>query len=392
MVTTFFDNITKLSDHFTFSFVEELKKDVRKQSKLYFVQIDLIIQTLYQSANELAVFYTYLLMLLRKLQPVSGSFVNTLIFCKTLARKINEDSQSPKEEFNKFFINHLFKNYCQIVKECPNKRQYICELIFCHTVHDLNLRIKVVQNLKNYISDDEIVYSCQAYLIGQEQEFNEQWFDVFLYYALIGLANPKTYVRVYSLNILNSIAKHNPESIMDITEKVLLLCSKDQYWEIKAQCLMFATIVLNSFRNLSHLLSTKEDVKGGIKRGLSDGPTSSVNNGPGSNADKNVIKKNLNLAIDIILRCFSVHSPKSVQKLGLFELQPLLNDYKQLYPPYVEVLVQIDQEIKSIILSEEPIRGNLISLYIYHYSGRRHLLFLRKSLFQLQVKERLEQL
>jgi hypothetical protein len=56
MVTTFFDNVTKLSDHFTFSFVEELKKD-----------IDMIIQTLYQSANELAVFYTYLLMLLRKL-------------------------------------------------------------------------------------------------------------------------------------------------------------------------------------------------------------------------------------------------------------------------------------------------------------------------------------
>lgn len=29
MVTTFFDNVTKLSDHFTFSFVEELKKDVK---------------------------------------------------------------------------------------------------------------------------------------------------------------------------------------------------------------------------------------------------------------------------------------------------------------------------------------------------------------------------
>lgn len=34
MVTTFFDNITKLSDHFTFSFVEELKKDVSLQSHL----------------------------------------------------------------------------------------------------------------------------------------------------------------------------------------------------------------------------------------------------------------------------------------------------------------------------------------------------------------------
>ncbi len=120
----------------------------------------MIIQTLYQSANELAVFYTYLLMLLRKLQPVSGSFVNTLIFCKTLARKINEDSHSPHAEFNKFFINHLFKNYCYIIKECPNKRQYMCELIFCHTQHDLNLRIKVVQNLKNYIQNDETVYAC----------------------------------------------------------------------------------------------------------------------------------------------------------------------------------------------------------------------------------------
>jgi len=30
----------------------------------------------------------------------------------------------------------------------------------------LNLRIKVVQNLKNHIGDDEVVYACQAYLIG----------------------------------------------------------------------------------------------------------------------------------------------------------------------------------------------------------------------------------
>lgn len=41
---------------------------------------------------------------------------------------------------------------------------------------------------------------------------------------------------------------------MDVTEKVLLLAN-DEYWEIKAQCLVFATIVLNSFRHMSHLLS-----------------------------------------------------------------------------------------------------------------------------------------
>ena len=111
MVTTFFDNITKLSDHFTFSFIEELKKDIES-----------ITQTLYNSANEVAIFYTYLLMLLRKLSPIQGSFTNTLFFCKILAKKINEDSEkagAPSEEFNKFFLSHLFKNYCSIIKEHP---------------------------------------------------------------------------------------------------------------------------------------------------------------------------------------------------------------------------------------------------------------------------------
>jgi hypothetical protein len=45
----------------------------------------------------------------------------------------------------------------------------------------------------------------------------------------------------------------------------------------------------------------------------------------------------------------------SVQKLGLFNLQPLLNEYKLLYPSYVEVLVNIEQDIKDILLSEERI-------------------------------------
>ena len=72
---------------------------------------------------------------------------------------------------------------------------------------------------------------------------------------------------------------------------------------------MFASIVLSSFRGLSHILSTKEDVKGGMKRAASG---AGLNHGPGANADKNVVKKNLNLAIDIIIKCFNVNSPKSV--------------------------------------------------------------------------------
>jgi hypothetical protein len=95
------------------------------------------------------------------------------------------------------------------------------------------MRIKVVQSLKKYLKDDEVVYACHAFLICNEENFNEQWFDVFLYYALIGLSNPKVNIRVYSLNVLNTIAKQNAESILDITEKVLAV-SSEKHWEIKA--------------------------------------------------------------------------------------------------------------------------------------------------------------
>ena len=54
-------------------------------------------------------------------------------------------------------------------------------------------------------------------------------------------------------------------------------------------------------------------------------------NSPPGGADRNQVKNALSASVDIIRKVFNVNAPKSVQKLGLFELQPLLNDYKLLY-------------------------------------------------------------
>lgn len=133
MVNTFFDEIHKMSDQFAFAFIESLKQD-----------IDIIVTTLFLSGTELATFYTFLTMILRRLSPIENAFTNALIFCKMLALKVNQGSSPATSDFNKFFVRHLFKNYCQVIRECPNKRQQVCELIYAHTAHDLQLRIKVV--------------------------------------------------------------------------------------------------------------------------------------------------------------------------------------------------------------------------------------------------------
>lgn len=310
-------------------------------------------------------------MVLRRLSPIEGSFTNTMMFCKQLAVKIYQDEESPKSEFTKFFTKHLFKNYCALIRECPNKRQQICELIYAHCQHDLQLRIKIIQSLKKYLASDELVYACQAHLLAQEEEFNEQWFDVFLYYALIGLSSQCTNIRVYSLNLLTTIASKNADSMIQVADKVALL-SSEPFWEVKAQCLEFATVMLTQLRSLSHLLAQKDELKAKQPDKPKD-PSSQSNGGASSlqatsgagkgmagsapgGADRNQVKNALQTSVEIIKKCFNKDAPKSVQKLGLFKLQPLLNEYKLLYPGYVEVLVGIDQEIKQIVLSEEPIR------------------------------------
>lgn len=73
---------------------------------------------------------------------------------------------------------------------------------------------------------------------------------------------------------------------------------------------------------------------------------------PGT-TDRNVVKKNLNLSIEIINKCFNNNVAKCVQIIGLFYLQPLLQDYKQLYYPYVDVLINIDDNFKFIIINED---------------------------------------
>jgi hypothetical protein len=102
--------------------------------------------------------------------------------------------------------------------------------------------------------------------------------------------------------------------------------------------------MLGQFSSYSHLLAGKDDIKGGVGGANKGGaPKPGSGNGGG---DRTAIKNSLQASIEIVKKVFNINAPKSVQKLGLFKLQPLLNEFKSLYQVYVEVLIQIEQEIK----------------------------------------------
>ena len=50
--------------------------------------------------------------------------------------------------------------------------------------------------------------------------------------------------------------------MLEVTERVNQLADEG-FWEVKAQCLEFATTMLTQFRSLSHLLAHKDELKAG---------------------------------------------------------------------------------------------------------------------------------
>lgn len=195
------------------------------------------------------------------------------------------------------------------------------------------------------------MYSILSHLVAQEESFNEEWFDVFLYYALIGICKPRPSIRKFALKILNTISKYNAEGILDVTTKVKLL-SKSHHWEVKAQCMLFACNILRYLKNYSHLMkSGKDDAAGGDKNMQAPPPDIAILQD--SKIDRNYAKQLISDNLEVMKNCFGTHVPMSVQRIGLFECQDLLNLYKDLYRPYVEILIQMEPDIRNMVLNED---------------------------------------
>lgn len=111
---------------------------------------------------------------------------------------------------------------------------------------------------------------------------------MFLYYALIGLSNQIVYIRVYAVNMLCSIARKNPEAMLEVSEKISALADEN-YWEIKTQCLEFAAIILSMFKEHSVLLAVKDDIKGGNQAQKTSSPPNNASK-PHSDLNLNVDK------------------------------------------------------------------------------------------------------
>ena len=80
LVTQFFDNVDMISDTTLYAFLEELKQDK-----------ELIVSILFNSVNEVVVFFSYMIVMLKRLHPMAHSFNSTMQMVKELTQQINDE-------------------------------------------------------------------------------------------------------------------------------------------------------------------------------------------------------------------------------------------------------------------------------------------------------------
>ena len=203
-------------------------------------------------------------------------------------------------------------------------------MIHAHTRHDFALRVQAIKSLRELLASAELVaFACFAHLAALETAFDASLFDVFLYYALVGVGSSLPLKRVYSLNILNSIAQFNPDSLIGSLDKLQDLVV-DRNWEVLAQSLTLASRLLESMA-LPHDLSHR------TKRQPS--------------ADPSENRRNIQSLLKIIKDVFNSKAPQALQKVGLFCVGRLLPHYRELYPHYFEMLLSAPAEFRNLVLS-----------------------------------------
>jgi hypothetical protein len=141
--------------------------------------------------------------------------------------------------------------------------------------------------------------------------------------------------------------------------------------------MLFACNILRYLKSYSYLMKTGKDdaAAGGEKNAPAAGnggaPTSSD-----AKIDRNYAKQLIGDNLEIMKNCFGAHVPMSVQRIGLFEVQDILNEYKVLYRSFIETFLQMEPDIRNMIMNEDETKENE---EIYFSLGNNSDIYMVKS-------------
>jgi hypothetical protein len=230
----------------------------------------------------------------------------------------------------------------------PEKRECLCEIIYSYTQEDTLSRLFALRALKEKLGDDLPVYvtclSCLIALDAQLGLLDEHLLDLYIYYALVGMQSPRPRIRVAGLSILSTIAISSSQhaSILQLLPNFQLLAS-DEWWEVQAQLLQLCAGLLHRIAATDrHADDPNPEAESGSQHN---------SHAEEDDAELTAHEEAADGLLQVVNRLFVVNGSKNVLQVGLSSLVHLLQDYPQLLPIYVSVLLEQPANLRQRLLS-----------------------------------------
>jgi hypothetical protein len=245
--------------------------------------------------------------------PQSENFLKTMESLAQLGEKMVAQEAANAEAY---FAEVAMKSLTILLKRAPAKREYLCHLVYSYCQSEPSARLRVIQNLSEHLKDMAELVRCLAVLIKYDKEFSEELHDVFIYYALLGCEHSAPSVRTAALAVFSHLGSLNYQPVLYVVPHLRHL-AEDSWWEVRAQVLQCAASLLNAIDD------TTEDVKE---------------------------MESLVTLKDVVGLCLVPTTHRSVLRVGLVYLAPVLYKHPYFADLYVECLLSLSPDLSAAIL------------------------------------------
>lgn len=230
------------------------------------------------------------------------------------------------------------------LSRAPEKRDNLCQIIYCYTQKDTLNHLLVLRALKEKVKDPNVYISCLSCLVCIDASLNlldEHFLDLYIYYALMAMQSPQPKIRVAGVSILSTITMSSTQhqSIVALIPSFADLAT-DDWWEVQAQLLILCANLLGKVS----VAERQECNLGDVEEGSASGKDQSQGEENFGNAD---VAESL---LAVIGRLFVESNSKNVLQVGLSALVHLLADYPILLPIFVSVLLEQPVKLRQRLL------------------------------------------
>ncbi len=144
------------------------------------------------------------------------------------------------------FESIIITELVDIILAFPNKREDVSQIIFSYCSMNSVSRHKFLKKIKEKLSHDlKTFISILSIVVSfdYEEDFTEELYNMYFYYAMLALDFPSPITRTHGLKILSEIVYISFNPIIQILGKFDNL-SKDTWWELRALIIILCSSLL----------------------------------------------------------------------------------------------------------------------------------------------------